>query len=427
VLDATTVKTEGASNTYISVNTSNQIYGYVGGTQKFSLDASNSKFGYDNTQTYFGASVGSTTIVLAGSTKFIGTTTYVLLGNNVSLYPRIYGDATNLYLYGTATTYFSATSSNQLYAYAAGSQAIAIDGAQTTLKFGSNYTFTLSNTLALLQDNVSGNYRFYTSTPGFTVVGHNFATTPITPAFVGLTTYARLQGILNTYIQCHDISHATAPNEIWANVLDTTTKRSIQLKAGDYRFGYYVDNNNGVYYKATSTTTSLMHTNNTLLTYSTDTGLLVLGYGGLLAPYVSINATYVTLSVSPLSFFISASACELWRTGSVRSLYVTSTESTLLLTDTTYVKVASNRIDLRPGTLNGTHTNAYAYVGRTTAGTNIGVGYIKVPYVTVDQPPSASDYPQGALIVCNDATGLISRLFYKTFDGWKFVGIGSAP
>jgi hypothetical protein len=333
---------------------------------------------------------------LAGLTKFAGTTTYLILGHNVSAYPRIYADATTLRLYGTATTYFSATSSNQLYAYAAGNQALAIDGAQTTLRFGASpysYVFSLGATVAFLQS--ATNYNFYTSA-GLTAVGHNFASPPITPAFVGLTTYARLQGTLSTYIQCHDISHATAPNEIWANVLDATSKRSIWLGATNgYYFGYNVSSPTlGIYFRATSAIACICHTSKDVFCYNGTTLTLSPGGSGV--------ATNLQFSTSAYSVGF----------GGITKFSASVANTYCYCDTTTYMKVESKQI-----TLSVSATDAHNLRVNQNGS---GWGYLKLPMRNTI-PQSPGDGELGAIIYGNFLYAGHYCLCVCTQSGWKYV------
>ncbi|RQW76735.1 MAG: hypothetical protein EHM14_15910, partial [Methanothrix sp.] len=251
---STDIKLQGTTTTYLQANSSNQIYAYRGGNLTIAIDSAQTTVKYASSYTL---SLNASSTYLQGATSgqysLYVTPSLSVFGHNFTVaytQPLAVATSTYLRLQGTLTTYFSATSSNQLYAYQGSNQAMAIDSTQSMLAFTTGgitiYTFKLQTLNAYLAS--ASGYQFYTTT-GLTAVGNNITASPTTPAFVGLSTYARLQGTVNTYIQCHDITHAS-PNEIWANVLDTSSKRSIWLRAGDYRFGYYVTNTTGVYFNA---------------------------------------------------------------------------------------------------------------------------------------------------------------------------------
>jgi hypothetical protein len=308
---------------------------------------------------------------------------------------------------GTLTTYFSATSSNQLYAYQGSNQALAIEGSQTKLKFGSvttGYSFALGNTVAsLLDDNTVplGAYRLY-MTGSLTAFGHNIATTPATPAFVGLTANARIQGSTNTYLLCN------SSDEIYANVFDTTSKRSIWLGATNgYYFGYNVNvPASGVYFKATSTNAYIYYGAKEVFKFDGTTIYLSPGGSGLATNMQFTTSLYSVAFGGDTKFYAAADEARMLRTPT-NKITINSTQLSIINNDLPIVISCNGTAALITADASSGHFyHDYA---------SVRYDYWKIPY-SAHEILSTEVLPNGAMYL---GFNVIYHLYIRTPGGVK--------
>lgn len=398
VLDATSVKTEGASNTYILVNTSNQLSMYQGGNLSLYVASDQTTLKYASSYTL---SLNSSSAYLQGATSgqysLYATTALSVFGHNFTVsytQPLMVVTSTYARLQGSTTTYFSATSSNQLYAYQGSNQALAIDSTQTTLKFGAgpSYTLSLLSGSAYLQGATGSSYRWHT-TPTVTAFGHDFTISYNTPLFRSLSTYVQMQSTASTYLLIND------SNEVWVNVNESGTKRSIWLGATNgYYFGYNVNvPATGVYFKATSANAYIYHSAKDVFKFD--------GYTLTLSPGGSAVATNIQFTTSLYSVVFNG----------VTKFSTNSTSTDCSYATNNYIKVENDQITF------GVSSTATQNVRVNKDAT--GNGYLKLPLCANVYPSPPFNAETGAIVFANYLVGGIYKLYVKTPIGWRYVDL----
>jgi len=171
-----TIQLLTSAYTFLTINTGDEIsmYSKTGSAstlQRFKVNSTDQRIGYDIDTTYFGSNSLSTFVVVDSKLKLYALTSGTYLAFDSSTYPRILATSSYIRTHTSANTYWEATNAdNQLSAYT--DSKLAIDMKSSYVKVGYDISTSgnyVESTTSYISAYLSGHLRFRVSSL-FTVI-----------------------------------------------------------------------------------------------------------------------------------------------------------------------------------------------------------------------------------------------------------------
>lgn len=401
---------EGSASTRLSVS-STSVLGTIASETVLDLTQNVQKLGYDLdgvSPVYFGTAATALTAKFQSYFKLYVTAISTKVAFDTTAYPRLEMTTGSVKIPVSATSYadFITGVSGTAKIVMAGQEVLLAEESPSS-KVSIGYYVGTRYWMAMQSTGIDINYSLAIGLMTLNTTNILISTdlgTATKPRAIISETDAYVRGTSNTYLR------VTSSNQLYAHVLSgspTTSKRALSLDGTDARFGYYVDDSTGVYFKATSAQAEIVR--NGLTTFQSSSGEVSVGVNCSNWPKIVATNSDIAIRYASNSGLVVGASITGTISGSDR-LLLTSSGSKIHYEGNAKVEVLQYTIELKPDVARSASSSVYVGIDHDCA-------YFRVPLLTQTQIAAQTTVPFGSLVydITNDV------FYIRKSTGWKII------